>query len=180
VAEYLHEEMDNVLYLPGFFAGIGTYFCSFMPRTVWNGVQSIVGYDRQPHIDLGQLPMMARNDVGGTSTKNMVHWVQMIRSQNFQKFDYGKEGNMKAYGQESAPKYDISSFDFRLRNVPCLLFVGDNDVLVEDKDFQQLMQAMPAQTEVVRLNDYHHLDYMWAIDASNLIYDKVHDFVGKL
>jgi hypothetical protein len=27
------------------------------------------------HMDLGMLPMMGRNDVGGTSTKNLLHWV---------------------------------------------------------------------------------------------------------
>jgi len=35
------------------------------------------------------LPMMGRNDVGGTSTKNLMHWTQMVRSGYFQAFDYG-------------------------------------------------------------------------------------------
>ncbi len=35
------------------------------------------------------LPMMDRNDIGGTSTKNLLHWVQMVRAGYFQQFDYG-------------------------------------------------------------------------------------------
>jgi len=37
--------------------------------------------------------MMARNDVGGTSTKNLMHWIQMVRTGKFAQFDYGEDGN---------------------------------------------------------------------------------------
>ena len=46
------------------------------PNTVWTYVETIVGYNDEPHIDLGRLQMMAKCDVGGTSSKNMEHWWQ--------------------------------------------------------------------------------------------------------
>jgi len=46
-----------------------------LPRTIWSVVSALVGFDLETHIDLVELPMMARDDVGGTSTKNMMHWV---------------------------------------------------------------------------------------------------------
>lgn len=47
----------------------------FLPRFVWNIVEGIVGFDKAYHIDMAYMPMMARNDVGGTSTKNLMHWI---------------------------------------------------------------------------------------------------------
>ena len=46
-------------------------------------VQTVVGFDQSYHLDLGMLPMMGRNDVGGTSSKNLMHWTQMMRSGYF-------------------------------------------------------------------------------------------------
>jgi len=42
--------------------------------------------------------MMIRNDVGGTSTKDTMHWFQNIRSKKFRQFDYGTDENMARYG----------------------------------------------------------------------------------
>jgi hypothetical protein len=47
----------------------------FLPRTIWAVISALVGFDLEYHIDLGELPIMARNDVGGTSTKNTMHWI---------------------------------------------------------------------------------------------------------
>ena len=44
----------------------------------------------------------------GTSTKNMLHWFQLIQSHLLTKYDYGKKGNMEHYGQNTPPEYDIS------------------------------------------------------------------------
>lgn len=70
----------------GYIPAISTYtapFLHYFPRFVWNFIETVVGFDKTYHIDLGSLPMMGRNDVGGTSTKNLMHWMQNIRSGNF-------------------------------------------------------------------------------------------------
>ena len=78
--------------------------------------------------------MMASNDVGGTSTKNLLHWVQMIRTKRFRPFDYGHAKNMKVYGQSSPPDYDISNFKTNLKDVKFLLFIGHKDSLLNKQD----------------------------------------------
>jgi hypothetical protein len=111
------------MYIPA----ISTYaapFLHYFPRTVWTFIETVVGFDKQYHIYLGSLPMMGRNDVGGTSTKNLLHWIQNIRSGNFANFDYGRDGNMIAYGSKVPPNYDIESFKTNLANVNMLLFTG--------------------------------------------------------
>lgn len=62
----------------GYIPAVSTYaapFLHYFPRTIWNFIQTVVGFDKIYHIDLGSLPMMGRNDVGGTSTKNLMHWM---------------------------------------------------------------------------------------------------------
>ena len=83
--------------------------------------------------------MMARNDVGGTSTKNLLHWVQMMRAGYFQMFDFGTpEANQIAYGQSYPPRYDTTKFKTNLDSVKILLIAGGNDALVQPADFANL------------------------------------------
>ena len=42
----------------------------------------------------------------GTSTKNLVHFAQMVINKNFQMYDYGAD-NMAHYNQSTAPVYNI-------------------------------------------------------------------------
>jgi hypothetical protein len=42
--------------------------------------------------------MMANNDIGGSSSKNILHWSQMVRSGKLANFDYGPYGNLETYG----------------------------------------------------------------------------------
>jgi len=96
--ELVYDSMLAILYLP-VIPKIAFPLMHFFARTSWSIVQSFVGYDKKVHLDLTFMPMMARNDVGGTSAKNLLHWTQNMRSGDFRPFDYGAKGNMVAYGQ---------------------------------------------------------------------------------
>jgi len=54
-----------------------------MPRTVWMFVQTIVGIDTTSHMNPARMPMMAKNDVGGTGITNLLHWIQLIKTKRF-------------------------------------------------------------------------------------------------
>jgi len=68
----------------------------------------------------------------GVSAKELVHYAQLIRSNHFRDFDYGKRGNMKQYGQASPPSYDMKKI-----GVPTALFVGEKDDLGDTKDYSE-------------------------------------------
>lgn len=59
------------------------------------------------HMDLDRIVMIARNDIGGTSTKNLLHWYQMAIGKKFQQFDYGGVKNMQVYGRPTPPEIDM-------------------------------------------------------------------------
>lgn len=74
IPDFLYEYLDHLFYLPNL-SSLGQPVLRNFPRSSWNIVQTIVGFDDKYHIDLGTLPMLATNDVGGTSTKNILHWI---------------------------------------------------------------------------------------------------------
>lgn len=116
--------------------------------------------------------MLARNDIGGTSTKNLVHWAQGVRTGEFRQFDLGSTAaNEKAYGQKVPPKYDLNSFNHRLNDLPILLAVGKNDYLTELEDVRILEAALPDSAQFLYFNDWNHLDQMWGSDAAKRLYN---------
>lgn len=53
-------------------------------------------------------------------------------------FDYGKEGNLKKYGQEKAPQYNLGNINFN--NIH--LFVGKYDKLATIQDVKKLYKDL--------------------------------------
>jgi len=74
IADLFYEYFKSFLYFPHI-TKIAESLIHLLPRTVWAVASALCGYDIGLHISLQELPMMARNDVGGTSTKNMMHWL---------------------------------------------------------------------------------------------------------
>jgi lysosomal acid lipase/cholesteryl ester hydrolase len=76
--------------------------------------------------------MMGNNDIGGSSTKNIMHWSQMIRSGRLAQFDYGTDKNLALYNSTLPPLYEVETLATRLADIPITLFVGSRDVLVPE------------------------------------------------
>lgn len=77
IAEYM-DDGTSILYEKSIVPWIGTYFANMFPRLLWSIVQMVVGDNEHPYkprIEYANLPKMANNNVGGTSTKNLVHWM---------------------------------------------------------------------------------------------------------
>jgi lysosomal acid lipase/cholesteryl ester hydrolase len=60
----------------------------------------------------------------GTSTKTVLHYVQLVKSGNFQKYDYGKTKNLEIYGEKEPPHYNLTAI-----TAPVALYWGENDAL---------------------------------------------------
>jgi lysosomal acid lipase/cholesteryl ester hydrolase len=108
----------------------------------------------------------------GTSTLNILHWVQGITTPTFQMFDFcSEESNQAHYGANQPPAYDLSKLA-----VPTALFYGKHDYMADTTDVDKLIQeAGPSgmiQT-IEELDSFAHLDYVWGKDANRLVYDKV-------
>ena len=60
----------------------------------------------------------------------------------------------------------MSNFSKDLKDVKVLLFYGNNDSLINDENLRRLMKLLPKDAEAVEIDDYNHVDYMWANDAN--------------
>lgn len=70
----------------------------------------------------------------GAGWRNLIHYAQIIKSQSFQRFDYGEAENLKKYNQTTPPQYDLSKIA-----VPFAIGHGDLDTLADLKSVDWLL-----------------------------------------
>jgi len=113
----------------------------------------------------------------GTSAKEIAHYAQAVRYGTDCMYDYGRDGNIKRYGQPTPPVYDVTKIP---DSVPISLFTGGNDILADPKDVTTLTQLLGKK--VVHLNnrpEYTHMDFTWGILAKTEIYPDLIALLNK-
>ena len=106
-------------------------------------------------------------------------FLPVIRRGTLAKFDYDDcDKNTKHYGQEVPPAYDISSFP---HDLPLLLGYGGEDGLSDGGDGLRFMDGLRFHdqhklTVLYRL-DYGHDDFIMAVNAKQLVNDRVIGFL---
>ena len=81
---------------------------------------------------------------GGTSSKNLLHWVQLFQNKIQTKFDYGKTKNLQVYGQDTPPAYDLNQF--KTYKIKTFLTFSNNDAFSYPEDLNQFVQLLPEST----------------------------------
>ncbi|CAI2370464.1 unnamed protein product [Moneuplotes crassus] len=135
-------------------------------KTVFRFIQMIVGLKKEVSVDLSRMPVMGRHEPGGTNLQNMMHWLQMVVTGNFARYNYGKEENLRVYGQEDAPFYDLEVLKENIKDLDMFLIRGSIDVFVAQEDFDKLLDVLAFKLGTTLnykvVKDYDHLDYIWA------------------
>ncbi|EAT43642.1 AAEL004933-PA [Aedes aegypti] len=112
---------------------------------------------------LGHIP-------AGSSTKQILHFAQEVRSGLFQQYDHGKLKNMFVYDQPEPPVYNLSRVV-----APVSLHYGPNDYLSVEEDVLRLAKQLPNLIELNRIDMelFNHLDFLIAKDVKEILYDKL-------
>ncbi|CAI5453277.1 unnamed protein product [Caenorhabditis angaria] len=124
-----------------------------------------------------RVPIYVSHTPAGTSTQNIVHWLQMVRHGGTPMYDYGTKGNKKHYGQSNVPAYDFTNI-----KRPMYLYWGDSDWLADPTDIQEFLLPHLNPSYIVannKLADYNHLDFIWGLRAPDDIYKPIIDLVRK-
>ncbi|XP_025996194.1 lipase 3 [Solenopsis invicta] len=122
------------------------------------------------------LPDIISHCPAGTSIQTLEHYHQNMLMNDFRNYDYGIAENYKRYKQEMPPRYDLKKV-----TAPIILFSAENDMLVPEKNILELSKHLPnvLLTEKVPYKFFNHLDFMWAIDAKSLVYDRMLELIQK-
>jgi len=139
----------------------GSAFCALFGKLCDDFVAAIADMDASRD-NYERYDVVAGHDPSGTSVLNMVHWEQLTFVDNFQKYDYGTDENMKIYGQPTPPLYNLGNITHEVH-----LFAGDEDMLADPTDVQRLKDEMVNAT--VHFHEYSkvgHITFLWGVDMN--------------
>ena len=93
----------------------------------------------------------------GTSLKNLIHYIQIIKSKKFIHFDYKEDANFIFYNQKEPPEYNLSL----IKDIPIMLITGEKDKLATVDDARWLYNEI--KTNVIYFDivpNMGHLSFM--------------------
>ncbi len=103
-----------------------------------------------------------------TSTKSVVHWFQIIRTQAFQMYDDDVHPPLSSSSRHTK----VAKYPTRNIKTPVVLVYGGSDSLV---DIKVMLGELPAQTVATEIPHYEHLDFLWARDVHEQVFRHVFD-----
>nr|BAN20577.1 lipase 1 precursor [Riptortus pedestris] len=135
----------------------------------------IAGYDSQ-ELNVTLVPVITSYTPAGASVKQLLHFSQLLHNnEKFTLYDYGEKYNVFHYGQNTPPQYDLSKV-----TAPVMLHYAYNDWISGVQDVDKLYTHLPnSKRKVVGFDFFNHLDFMWARDARQLVYDDVLDIMSQ-
>lgn len=116
---------------------------------------------------------------GGSSVKNVIHWLQIIGSDKIRHFDYGHSKNLEIYGQTIAPEYNFEI----LKNMTIDIFITSSkgDPYCLESDFKLMLETFKkSKVYTQEVGYYNHLDYLWGKNAHRDIYIHMLKFLNEL
>lgn len=113
------------------------------------------------------LPVINAHSPAGASSRQMIHFGQVIRSMLFRRFDHGISGNLAAYGQAFPPLYNLLRV-----TTPTHMYYGTNDWMVTPVDSLMLSTALPNLRFLYLVPHvfWNHMDFVWGLSARTLVY----------
>ncbi|XP_045882240.1 gastric triacylglycerol lipase isoform X3 [Meles meles] len=122
-----------------------------------------------------RLDVYLSHNPAGTSVQDVLHWSQAVKSGEFQAFDWGSPAlNMLHFHQPTPPYYNLTDM-----HVPIAVWNGGNDLLADPRDVDHLLSKLPNLIYHRKIPPYNHLDFIWAMDAPQVLYNEIVSMMGE-
>jgi len=148
-------------------------FCWWFPDICSKMMGVISGWDNT-FLNKTRLPIYLAHTPAGTSTKNMLQWLQFVNTKLCSMFDYGYWGNMKHYGYLHPPEYDTTTI-----HTPTVLISGTMDTLSSVEDAKWTRSHLANVVAHYEILGYNHMDFIWGMNAGDVLYRRISDVIGR-
>ncbi|KAI5638646.1 alpha/beta hydrolase fold domain-containing protein [Phthorimaea operculella] len=144
-------------------------------NTLCESALSLIGGLNYDQYNCSNLPVQINHIPSPTSTKQAVHFGQLVSSKRFQYFDYGVK-NLLVYGSLIPPEYKVEDI-----TTPFVVLWGDGDWLATYADVSILCQRVK-NCELLRVNYkcFNHFDFIFGKDVNTLIMPTIFDVFSQV
>lgn len=120
------------------------------------------------------LPVKLAHTPAGCAVRQLVHFGQNIVEKTFQRYDHGAIRNLLEYGSATPPNYNLSQL-----KAPVYLHYSQQDPFVYPEDMERLYTELGGPVTKVLVPDptFSHADFMWGINAKELVFDRAIDIM---
>lgn len=124
------------------------------------------------------MPDVLETHPAGSSTAQLIHYLQEYNSGYFRLYDHGTLINKKIYKSKYAP-------DYRAENIrpesPINFYYSDNDYLSAVKDVHRMARILGENVKLYRVKyrDFNHLDFLFAINVKPILNDCILDKINE-
>jgi lysosomal acid lipase/cholesteryl ester hydrolase len=136
----------------------------------------IAGFNSQ-EMNRTMLPVIKAHSPAGASTKNMLHYAQIVRSATFRQYDH-ESLNYYRYGQLFPPTYRFTG-----HTAPVSFYHSTNDWMATPNDvnilYSRLGSSQVQLKYLVPQTAFNHMDFVWAMNVRSLVYDRVVQDMAK-
>lgn len=118
-------------------------------------------------------PLLAETHPAGSSTNQLIHYVQGYYVNTFRQFDHGVEENIIRYGQPSPPDYQLDKI-----TSPVYIYYSEYDEISTAEDIRKLASKLPnlILNHLVTSPNWTHMDFVVGLDIKRQINDLIVQF----
>lgn len=116
------------------------------------------------------LPIIMGHIPAGSSSKQGIHFVQLVYANRFQQFDHGEIENLNRYNDTIPPEYNLRNV-----NVKVSLHYAKNDGVISAENVERLNRNLlnVVSTQVVQYDQFDHRDYIFSVNVREMLYDNI-------
>lgn len=117
----------------------------------------------------GLTPEVMQHEYAGSAFKQGIHYGQLVKHKRFCHYDHGKKKNLKIYGTESPPDYNLTNVV-----VPIAYYYAKHDTVCVAKDQEDSIRLFPNIVDgyLLPYSKFTHMDMLVGNDAKPLAYQR--------